>query len=244
MIPKRIYYVWLGKKSLPTEVQVNIESWKATNPDYSIIEINESNFNINKYTFVKEAYEQGQWAFASDVIRLDIIYNNGGFYFDTDVRLLKSIEPLRYKDSVWGLETVDNVNSGLIIGACKGNIDLKNLLSIYKKKHFKITDMQKLITTGIISEYFKSQGLKPKNSLQILPNGAYIYPSDYFAPKHWWGGGHITYRTIAIQEYRKEWGSKNKQVGLRRWIRLNFRHNLPKLFYFIQNIRHRRGENS
>ncbi|WP_348636343.1 glycosyltransferase family 32 protein, partial [Lactobacillus kefiranofaciens] len=88
-IPKRIYYVWLEKNPLPKVVQKNLKNWKEVNPDFKIIRIDESNFDIKKYKYIEEAYRDKNWAFASDVVRLDIIYNYGGFYFDTDVFLKK-----------------------------------------------------------------------------------------------------------------------------------------------------------
>ena len=85
MIPKKIYYVWFGKKPLTEKIKQNIRTWKKFNPDFEIIQINEENFDISKYSFVKEAYHHKKWAFASDVARLDTIYNHGGFYFDVEI---------------------------------------------------------------------------------------------------------------------------------------------------------------
>lgn len=78
-IPKKIFYVWLGKNELPKIVKENLQNWQEFNPDFQIIRIDESNFNISKYKYVEEAYKDKNWAFASDLVRLDVIYNNGGF---------------------------------------------------------------------------------------------------------------------------------------------------------------------
>lgn len=238
MIPKRIYYVWLGKNKLPDDVKRNLKTWKETNPDYEIIQINESNFDINKYAFVKEAYNAKAWAFASDVARLDAIYNYGGFYFDTDVELLKSLDTLTKEKSVWGLETINSVNSGLIIGAEKGNINIKKILDIYSEKHFDINNENNLITTQIIGNFFVKQGLKPVNKTQVLKDGTKIFASDYFAPLHWWGGGKITRNTIAIQQYSKSWGKKEK-VSLHQKFRMNLFHYCYPCFQLLQNLKKR-----
>lgn len=237
MIPKKIYYIWFGGRPLPHEVHKNIQTWKKTNPDFKIIQINEKNYDISKIKFAMDAYKAQNWAFVSDVVRLDVIYNNGGFYFDTDVKLIESLNRFRNANSVWGLETVNQVNSGLILGANKKNKDIEALLQIYKKKHFDVNNIQNLITTDIISQYFIKKGLKPMNTFQILSYNACIYPSQYFAPYHWWGGGQLTRKTVAIHGYSKSWGD-NKTIGLRRKIRLNIRHKFPRLFFFIQNVRH------
>ena len=236
MIPKVIYYVWLGKAPLPNQVQENIQSRKKFNPDFKIIRIDEQNYDINKINFVKEAYMEGKWAFASDAVRLDVIYHYGGFYLDTDVTLIDSLEKFRKNNSVWALETVNNINTGLILGANSNDPTVGDVLDIYRKMHFCKAKIPNLITTGIVSDYFIKRGLKPINKLQVLDKNIYIYPSEYFAPYHWWGGGRITEKTVAIQNYNKSWGNSS-DVNFRRLMRLNLRHYFPQLFYFIQKIR-------
>lgn len=236
MIPKRIYYVWFGKKELPKQVKKNIESWKKFNPTFDIIQIDESNYDISKFKFCKEAYDAKSWAFASDVARLDVIYNNGGFYFDTDVEMVKSIDPLRQEKSVWGLEGINAVNSGLIIGANKYDDDLGQILKIYSKKHFNINNEDSVITTQIIGDYFVTQGLKPINKTQKLANGTKIFASQYFAPYHWWGGGKVTSKTIAIQQYSKSWGQK-KRISFKQKLKMNGFYYAYPVFHLLQKIK-------
>lgn len=57
MIPKIIHYCWFGGNPLPELARKCIESWKVYLPDYKIKEWNESNFDLNCCTYVKEAYE-------------------------------------------------------------------------------------------------------------------------------------------------------------------------------------------
>ena len=83
MIPKKIHYCWFGGNPKPDSVQKCINSWKRFCPDYEIIEWNESNFNIHCMPFVEQAIEAKKYAFASDVARLMVVYENGGLYFDT-----------------------------------------------------------------------------------------------------------------------------------------------------------------
>lgn len=238
MIPKKIYYVWFGRNELPEDIKKNIESWKKYNPSFEIIQINEDNFDIKKYNFVQEAYKEKYWAFASDVARLDVIYNNGGFYFDTDVEMLKPLDNLTKEKSVWGLETINSVNSGLIIGAEKGDADLKNLLDIYSKKHFDVNKKDQVITTQIIGKYFVKQGLRPYNKTQILKDGTKIFASEYFAPLHWWGGGRVTTNTIAIQQYTKSWGEKT-DTPFRQKMRMNLFHYAYPLFKRLKMLKRR-----
>ena len=49
MIEKKIYYIWMGDKEKPEIFHKCYNSWKKNLPEYDIIEINESNFNLSKY---------------------------------------------------------------------------------------------------------------------------------------------------------------------------------------------------
>lgn len=91
MIPKIIYYCCFGYDDEPVELKKCLQSWNEILSDYKLIEWNESNFNINKLSFIKENYKRKKYAFVSDVARLDALYEYGGIYLDTDVIVKKSL---------------------------------------------------------------------------------------------------------------------------------------------------------
>lgn len=105
MIPRKIHYCWFGGNELPKEAKECIESWKKYFPDYEIVEWNESNVDLNSCRYVKQAYEHKKWAFVSDYFRFQILYELGGVYFDTDVKVLQSMEPIIKKGPYFGKET-------------------------------------------------------------------------------------------------------------------------------------------
>lgn len=238
MIPKRIYYVWLGGNPLPDKVKDNISTWRHCNPDYEIIEINESNCDLDEFQFARQAYDLKYWAFASDVIRLATIYKYGGFYFDTDVKMLKSLDSLRNNTSVWAMENSGEINSGLIIGAQAGDQNLKAILDKYQQLSFYPNNIQNVITVPIVSEYFRTIGLKYRNCKQRLLDGTLVLPTKYFAPLHYWGGGHISKKTIAIQQYSATWGGASGAEAYSSKIRLkrNLQLCVPQIFMFEQKL--------
>lgn len=101
---KKIHYIWLGGKPLPAPVKNCIKSWKKQCPDWEIIEWNESNFPIEKYRYVKESMDNKKFAFASDFIRLWVLWHVGGVYCDTDVTFLHKIDGSIDNDFVCGIE--------------------------------------------------------------------------------------------------------------------------------------------
>lgn len=78
-IPKVIHYCWFGKNEKPDIVKKCIASWKKYCSDWEIKEWNEDNFDVTSIPYMKEAYEAKKWAFVSDVARLLIIYQSGGY---------------------------------------------------------------------------------------------------------------------------------------------------------------------
>ena len=47
-----------------------IATWRRVMPDYEIREWNESNFDYGRYTYSREAYAMGDYAFVADVCRV------------------------------------------------------------------------------------------------------------------------------------------------------------------------------
>ena len=135
MIPKVIHYCWFGGNPLPELAKKCIESWKKFCPDYQIIEWNESNFDLNINTYVKEAYTAEKWAFVSDVARLYALVNYGGIYMDTDVEVLKPLDDILNFKAVSGFETKERIPTGMM--ACeKGHPLFEEFLREYNEAHF------------------------------------------------------------------------------------------------------------
>lgn len=100
MIPKRIFYCWFGRNPMSDLNKRCIASWKKHCPDYEIVEINETNFNYNDFEYSRVAYEHRNWAFVSDVARIEVLKKHSGFYLDTDVELFKSLDCIRDNNAI------------------------------------------------------------------------------------------------------------------------------------------------
>ena len=57
IIPKKIHYCWFGGNELTKEAKECIASWKKSMPDYEVIQWDESNIDLDKCQYAKEAYE-------------------------------------------------------------------------------------------------------------------------------------------------------------------------------------------
>ena len=94
---RKLHYCWFGGP-VPEGVLSNVEKWKAMNPDFEVIEWNETNTYVKYSSFGKRAMEQKKWCFVSDIARLQILIEHGGFYLDTDVELYRPLHELAVND--------------------------------------------------------------------------------------------------------------------------------------------------
>lgn len=211
MIPKTIHYIWFGNNEKNSEVIRCIDSWKKHLPDYEIIEWNEQNFDVSKYAYVKEALDAKMYAFASDFVRLWVVYNYGGIYLDTDVEIIKSYDNLLHNNAFFGTEEIDSISSGLSFGAEKGNKVIQDLLNLYKENNFinKDGSFNLKTTNMMITEYFVKHGYKLNAKIQNIQD-VIIYPRQYFSPISWWSDKkNVTSRTYSIHWYEASWLPNN-----------------------------------
>ena len=175
-IPKIIHYCWFGGNPLPELAIKCIESWKKYLPDYEIIKWDESNYDVTKCKYIEEAYKNKKWAFVTDYARLDIIYNYGGLYFDTDVEVIKSFDDLLNNQLFMGFESKDYVATGLCIGAIKNNEFIrKNMEEYHKLNFYKENGEFNLVPCPIITtNLLKSMNFLMNNTLQNKENIRHI----------------------------------------------------------------------
>ena len=112
-IPKKIHYVWLGSKEEPKVIKMAVERWKKMMPDYEIKRWDETNCNLNANDFIKKAYKEKRWDYASDWCRLEALYEEGGIYLDTDMVLNRHLGDLMVKNLVVTLESKGRLSGGI-----------------------------------------------------------------------------------------------------------------------------------
>lgn len=212
MINKVIHYIWLGGKPMPKIFKKCYKSWKKYCPDFEIKRWDESNLDLEKYQFVKDALKAGKYAFASDVFRTEIIYNEGGVYLDIDVEILKPIDDLLENKCIMGFESSKLINPGLILASEPKNQDLVNLLQKYQEIKFDINNLDNITICKLFTEYFESKGLKSDNTTQKI-DGTIFYDSQYFSPKSQSDGVITkTQKTYMVHHFNASWFSPLKKL--------------------------------
>ena len=184
MIPKTIHYCWFGGNPLPELAVKCIESWKRICPDYEIIEWNEKNVDIASCpAYVREAYEAKKWGFVPDYIRVKLIHDNGGIYLDTDVELIKNLDPLLEQEAFFGFEDSNYINLGFGFGGVQNVQILKNIMSDYETKNFILDNGEYDLTPSPKqnAHVFREYGFILNNKTQGI-NNTFVYSTEYFDP--------------------------------------------------------------
>lgn len=218
-IPKCIHYCWFGRGKMPERFQKNIETWKKYCPDYEIVKWDETNYDISKNRYMKEAYETKKWGFVPDYARLDIINSNGGIYFDTDVELLRPLDPLLSYELFCGFETSKYVAFGLGFGAVKENPILQEMLDQYEHEKFIMDNGElNLVASPVYqTRVLERHGLVKNGKTQINKDFLAL-SAEYLSPISPYGVGNPTARSFSIHQYAASWFDDKQQKEKNRLI--------------------------
>lgn len=207
MIPKKIHYCWFGKNPLPQSAKKCIASWKKYLPDYEIKEWNEDNFDVSMSPYTLDAYEAKKYAFVSDVARLFALVKEGGIYMDTDVEVVRSLDPLLCHHAFMGFEGVNYIASN-IIGSEAAHPFFSYLFSSYESRRFIKENGNLDLSTNVViitSILEKEYQLILSGEEQVI-NGIHFYPTDFFSPYDYITGRlHLTQNTFTIHWFDQSW---------------------------------------
>lgn len=213
MIPKKIHYCWFGRTKKTKLAKKCINSWKKYCPDFEIIEWNEDNFDIAKYPYAQYCYDNKKWAFLSDFVRLLVIEEYGGVYFDTDVQVIRNFDYLLEKKAFYGFESSQVVNTGEGFGSEAGH----SIVSAMKNIYLELTPDENGVYSfepcpALNTKPLLEMGLKLNGTKQIIED-AVILPVDYLNPYNDQTGKlSKSKNTISIHWYSKSWISLKSRV--------------------------------
>ena len=253
-IPKIIHYCWFGGKPLPEDLQKCLDSWEKLD-GYTVMRWDESNCSFEENDFVRNTYRDKQLGFIGDYYRLKAVYEYGGIYLDTDVKINKSFDPL-LKHKMFLNFIFDCSVGSAIIGAQKGNPLVKGLLDMYDKtvfvpkssnesgRVFEWKDDKLYVHGYATSNYYYTYYIlkhypefKLNNKYQDLGDFV-IYPKEYFEI------GTILGKHYAVHLCAGEWRIKiDNAEGLKNKVKKALKKN-QKLFDMIQIVVRKRRYNT
>lgn len=248
MIPKIIHYVWLSGDPFPEKIQKCIDSWKKYLPDYEIKQWNTENFDIESIPWVKQAYDNKKYAFATDYIRFYALYNEGGIYLDSDVEILKPIDRFLDTNFFFGYEYT-GLPEAAVIGAVSGTEWLKRCYEWYLDKNLYVNGNFE----GIVCPMVMRHGFElAYPEFHLIDNekvnrcgGGRIYPYFCFSPKNGFNGEIKFHKyTYCIHHFNSAWLSGGYSNFMRSKIHLAMikvlgKKKYNKLMYEIRNRLHK-----
>lgn len=213
-IPRIIHYCWLGGRAPSDEMVRCIETWRAHHPGFEIRRWDERNLPADP--FIDRALAGGHWSRASNAIRLHALYDHGGIYLDTDVEVLRSLEPLRRHACFLGFQYIPDgtaykpfemcVASG-VMGARPRHPLVRDMLaeiprSVEGPAAFEILGPQ--MATAVLIR----AGLRGYSDRPVTIAGATILPKDAFYPyfyRETFDPALITPSTFSVHHWAKRW---------------------------------------
>lgn len=226
MIPKRIHYFW-GEPDRPPLMKKCLKSWDIYLPEYKQFEWGINNYDVNKHPFTTKAFAEKKWAFLSDYIRLDMLFQHGGVYMDTDIEVIKPLDNLLHAGVVLGMESGTHVNPS-IFAARPRHWFIKEVMDEYSVLDEYIP--VPVIMTKVLNRYVKELRNEYREYKDII-----IYPTEYFYPfgfNEKFTPNCITKNTYTIHWWNYSWGDGKvkilKRLGLlsiairiKNWIKKN-----------------------
>lgn len=223
-VPKIIHYCWFGRGEIPEKEKECISTWEQNFPGYELKLWTEDNFDFSGCAFAVQAYENKKYAFVSDYARAKLLYEYGGLYLDTDVKIIKMFTDLMEQyDGIVGFERKAFIGTALI--ACQPyDPCIKELLEYYETHDFQQKDgsFDNIANVSIITDIMKSKGLVLGGERQSI-SGFEVFNREYFYPKKLSETEfRVTDETAAIHMCSNSWLSdrERKRGNNKIWIEI------------------------
>ena len=218
MIPKKLHFIWLGKKEIPIHFNDFIIEWRQNYKDYDIIIWNDEMVereNLVPDELKKYYFSDFPEAFKADILRYIILNKYGGIYLDTDFECLKKIPDhfLNFK-FLGGIQNNGEVAIGFFASQINNELLIETIESIPKS-----------INTAIQGNYYTCENIYRitgpqffnRICLKYLSNTDYFFfTKEYFYP-YWFEEKHRRYEqfdissplSYAVHHWEKSWKSKS-----------------------------------
>lgn len=194
-IPKIIHQIWIGDQS---QRPVNLmQTWKDMNPDWEYKLWTDD--NLPKMMCQEQYDKMEQLHGKADILRYEILYQQGGFYVDADSECVLPLEDfLLDNDSFAGYEN-ERVRGNLIANGYIASTKENDLMFILLCKIKKINDINSKEPWQITGPKLVTDTVK-----EIDYSDLTVYPSHYFIPKHYSGVEYNGDDKVFARQY---WGS-------------------------------------
>lgn len=189
MVPKVLHIVWIGDESKrPDEL---IQTWRDKNPSFQVKVWGNKEYEETTWRLQRHMDFLYPWAKAgvADLMRYEILYNEGGITLDADSYCLAPLEDWLLKPSAFTNWEHELDRPGLLgvnmMGGVKGNEFWKMVIDCLDYVDY-LPPLQPWISTGpqLLTNIYRDS----KYPLTVYPSHYVI--RDHFAGNSYTGDGH------------------------------------------------------
>lgn len=162
---------------MPDSVKRNIEHWGKLNPDFEICLYDLDNIDVSDYEFGRRALVNKRWGFLVDIIRPQKLVEEGGFYLDADIELVRPLSSLEADEKMLIGYMYNCALGTAALYSPKGHPYMSDILSKYKT----IAQEKWIVSNSIFTEYFINSvpgflldGNEWENDI------CHVYPKEFF----------------------------------------------------------------
>ncbi|MBV9828893.1 MAG: hypothetical protein JO001_24990 [Alphaproteobacteria bacterium] len=214
MIPKILHYVWVGPRSMPDEDHKRVEAWRVRLPDWTFSFWGNNDVDFES-PYLREAFAVRAWNRVSDYTRMAALAQFGGVYLDTDVEVVRDLEPLLQHHAFLGCqnggEEPDEIVNGAVLGAEPGHWLPRTIRTYFDEKLSGRADLGAFSGPGLLTQVLREHGLQSYVDDPIDVDGVTVMPKRYFYPYGWretFSDAVITSDTFAIHHWAATWVRK------------------------------------
>ncbi|WP_144185129.1 glycosyltransferase [Elioraea rosea] len=242
IIPKIIHYVWCGPRPMPKAHRAFVEGWKRMLPGWTFMEWNDATIDFSS-NWLCSAYVARKFNVVSDFVRMQVLLRHGGVYLDTDVELLKPLDPLLTEPAFLGIQTtgpsLDWLN-GTVIGAPPGHRLIERVLDYLEHAMVPTWNYDAFTGPGLLTQTVLRERLAPEPMRDVLQRHPELtlFPTRWFYPYPWDGTydpSCVTPDTVAVHHWEASWSGKGpKTLTSADLWRLRYANRLPRLGMALQ----------
>lgn len=218
-----IHRIWMGG-DMPKKYQEYGDRWRFLNPEHELHDWTEEEIMDHEWwnsKVLEQMYRESKqpgadmvayYTHVADVIDYELLWQYGGYYFNTDMKPLKPLKMLRTNPDFPVLAMEDDIHPvNMAMFSPKGHPFFAKVIDLLPQRYFGMPGAFMNATTGV-------QLLE--QALREYPGNVGRWPRNVFNPIHWsefdYGGQPDTEReyppeTVAVHE----WLHRTNQRGQR-----------------------------
>jgi hypothetical protein len=210
-IPKVLHYVWVGPAPLPDQHRRYVDGWRRIMPDWRIVAWTDTEIDWS-VRYLQQAYATRGWNRVANYMRMQALHVHGGFYLDTDVELLRPLDPLCGHTAVLGFQERQagpSFVNNAVVGAGPRHPFISAALEVYRCRMPGWRRMGDAHGPGVVTRLLMERGLRCYSDEPQLLGDVTVMPVDRFYPYHWtevFTPACITPNTFAVHHWEHGWG--------------------------------------